>query len=99
MNKNFSLNTIVAFAITCTTTGIAQADESKFYVGGGLTNSKFDICDSSVVDTEFRTLELDESCSDTGGTVFLGYEINKNFSIEGGFDPKRYRDSKNYRNV
>lgn len=59
-----------------------MAQDMGFYIGGSVGQSKAkDACD------DLGSVGFSGSCddTDTGAKIFLGYQFNKNFAVEGGY--------------
>lgn len=67
----------------------AVADDSGWYVGANVGQSRAKIDDaritSSLLGAGFATTSIKDDNRDTGYKVFGGYQINKNFALEGGY--------------
>lgn len=67
----------------------ALADDSGWYVGGNVGQSRAKIDDaritSGLLGSGFATTSIDDDNRDTGYKLFGGYKFNKNFALEGGY--------------
>ena len=68
---------------------VAVADDSGWYVGANVGQSRAKIDDaritSSLLGSGFTTTSLTNDDRDTGYKLFGGYQFNKNFALEGGY--------------
>ncbi len=78
---------LVALAVIASP--FAVADDSGWYVGGNVGQSKAKIDDaritSGLLGGGFTTTSMTDDNRDTGYKLFGGYQFNKNFAIEGGY--------------
>lgn len=67
----------------------AVADDTGWYVGGNVGQSRAKIDDpritTQLLGAGFTTTSIADNNRDTGYKLFGGYQINKNFAIEGGY--------------
>ena len=67
----------------------AVADDSGWYVGANVGQSRAKIDDaritSGLLGSGFTTTSLTNDDRDTGYKIFGGYQFNKNFALEGGY--------------
>jgi OOP family OmpA-OmpF porin len=65
----------------------AVADDSGWYVGGNVGQSKAKIDDARIAGSlaGFTSTSIVDDNSDTGYKFFGGYKFNKNFALEGGY--------------
>jgi OOP family OmpA-OmpF porin len=79
--------TLVAAAILVG--GFAVANESGWYGGANIGQSTATIDDpritSGLVGSGFTSVIISDNNRDTGYKIFGGYQLNKNFSVEGGY--------------
>lgn len=79
-----SLLVLAIMASTC-----ALADDSSWYVGGNLGESRAKIDDARIttglLGTGLTTTSINDDSRDTGYKIFGGYQFNKNFALEGGY--------------
>jgi len=80
----FGLTAIVMLVSSC-----ALADESGWYVGANVGQSKAAIDDSRITNgllsDGFTTTSITDEDRDLGYKIFGGYQFNKNFALEGGY--------------
>lgn len=79
--------TLVAAAIMASP--FAWADESGWYGGASIGQSTAKIDDprvtSGLLGSGFTSVIISDSDRDTGYKIFGGYQLNKNFAVEGGY--------------
>jgi OOP family OmpA-OmpF porin len=67
----------------------AMADDAGWYVGANVGQSRAKIDDaritSGLLGSGFATTSINDDDRSTGYKVFGGYQINKNFALEGGY--------------
>jgi OOP family OmpA-OmpF porin len=67
----------------------AMADDSFWYIGGNIGQSKAKIDDARISDqllgTGFSSVSISDNKTDTGFKLFGGYQLNKNFALEAGY--------------
>ncbi len=67
----------------------AMADDTGWYVGGNVGQSRAKIDDeritSSLLSGGLTTTNITDRKRDTGYKLFGGYQLNKNFALEGGY--------------
>jgi OOP family OmpA-OmpF porin len=67
----------------------AIADDSDWYAGANVGQSRAKIDDaritSSLLGGGFNATSITDDSHDTGYKIFGGYQVNKNFAIEGGY--------------
>ena len=79
-----SLLALAIMASTC-----ALADDSSWYVGGNLGESRAKIDDARItaglLGSGLTTTSINDNSRDTAYKIFGGYQFNKNFALEGGY--------------
>ncbi len=65
----------------------AVADDSGWYIGGNIGQSKAKIDDARITGSlaGFTSSSISDNNSDTGYKFFGGYKFNRNFALEGGY--------------
>jgi len=81
---------LLSFIAVSTLAGqVAHADESRWYVGANVGQSRAEIKTTEISDTilgaGFSATTTHEDDRDTGYKVFGGYQFNNHFSLEGGY--------------
>jgi OOP family OmpA-OmpF porin len=78
---------VVMFAVTASS--LAAADDSGWYVGANMGQSRAKIDDSRIVngllDDGYATTAIDDANRHFGYKLFGGYQVNKYFALEGGY--------------
>ncbi|HNC53164.1 MAG TPA: outer membrane beta-barrel protein [Accumulibacter sp.] len=68
--------------------GVAAAQQSGFYVGAGVGQGKVSIdngASDALVNAGATNVSSSKDNTDTSYKIFAGYQINKNFEVEGGY--------------
>lgn len=67
----------------------ALAQDQGWYIGGGVGVSKADVDEGSfnagLIAAGFAAATTTSDEKDTGWKLFVGYQLNKNFAVEGGY--------------
>lgn len=82
------MNKIISLGVMLLVSGLVSAQQSGFFVGGGIGQAKVKITDdaaSAITDSggSFVTGNTDDT--DISYKLFGGYKINKNLAFEGGY--------------
>jgi OOP family OmpA-OmpF porin len=76
-------------ALALLTSPFAAAQNSNWYIGGNVGRSRADIDDgryiSSLAGAGLATTSFRDDNRDTGFKLFGGYQLSKNFALEGGY--------------
>jgi len=89
--KFLKKSSLLAFAIASTfASSVTLADnEAGWYIGGNVGQSRAHVNEATVVNNVlapgYSATLLDENTIDGEGKVFLGYQFNRNFSVEAGY--------------
>ena len=87
----------LAFAIASTTTVAQDADQSGFYVGLSVGQSKVKFDDNEVPNITGSTSTVSKDERDTGFKIYVGHRFNRNFALEGGWaDLGSFRATRNF---
>ena len=82
-------STLSLVALAVIASPFAMADADGWYIGANVGQSQAEIDDAkirrSLLGGGFSSTTISNDDSDTGYKVFGGYQINKNFAIEGGY--------------
>jgi OmpA-OmpF porin, OOP family len=78
---NFKVKALLA-VVAVSASSLASA---QWYVGGSVGVSNTSLNESSLRLTGVATQALSKNESDTGTKAWVGYQLNKNFAIEGGY--------------
>ena len=85
--KISAIVSILSFASL--TSSLVQADESGWYIGGNIGQSRAHLDEQKIADdvipAPFTNTYLDHNTIDGGYKVYGGYELNQHLSIEGGY--------------
>jgi OmpA-OmpF porin, OOP family len=90
-NMNFlrASRTLGLAVIAVIASQYAVADDSGWYLGGNVGQSRATIDDeritSGLLGQGFFTTSIDDRNRDTGYKLFGGYQLNNNFGLEGGY--------------
>jgi OOP family OmpA-OmpF porin len=90
-NMNFSRASwmLGLAAIAAIASQFAAADDSGWYLGANVGQSRATIDDaritSGLLGQGFFTTSIDDRNRDTGFKLFGGYQLNRNFGLEGGY--------------
>lgn len=81
--------TLALAVIAALASQFAVADDSGWYIGGNVGQSRAKIDDARIraqlLGAGFSTTSIADNNRDKGYKLFAGYQINKTFSIEGGY--------------
>jgi OOP family OmpA-OmpF porin len=76
-------------ALAATSTSAVKAEDAGWYMGGNIGQSTADIDNEKItrnlLDGGFSEIMIDNDDRDTGYKLFGGYQLNRNFALEGGY--------------
>jgi OOP family OmpA-OmpF porin len=85
LSKTVGTLGLLGFAVIASP--FAVADDSGWYMGGNIGQSKATIDDLRIAGSlaGFTSTSINDDNRDTGYKLFGGYKLNKNFALEGGY--------------
>jgi OOP family OmpA-OmpF porin len=86
MKRNTLVAFIAGFALASgSAAALAQQAQKGWYAGGSIGQSRAEIEDGALPITNATATSLSKKETDTGYKLYLGYRINRNFAVEGGW--------------
>ena len=78
---------ISILSFTSLTSSLVHADESGWYIGGNIGQSRAHLNEQKIADDviPFPNTYLDHNTIDGGYKIYGGYELNPHLSVEGGY--------------